>query len=85
MKDWKLTRMPAGTKDDQGRFPPGTIHYLANQQLETWSSKRKMGSQKKSRSVSLVRASGLARKEEENETEDGSLGPALMLLVLEWM
>ena len=57
-----LTRMPAGTKDDQGRFPPGTIHYLANQQLETWSSKRKMGSQEKSRSVSRSRASGLARK-----------------------
>lgn len=57
-----LTNTQAGKKDEQGRFSPGTIHYLANQQLEAWSLKRKAGTQEKTRSVSRPRTSGPARK-----------------------
>lgn len=36
-----LTGMEAGIKNEQGKFPEGTINYLANQQLEEWSIKQR--------------------------------------------
>ncbi len=49
-----LTGLTAGEKDEKGAFPPETVHYLANQQLEEWSLKRKMHIQEN--------AMGLTRK-----------------------
>ncbi|NLO21478.1 MAG: AAA family ATPase [Syntrophomonadaceae bacterium] len=57
-----LTHTEAGSKDEHGRFAPGTIHYLANQQLEAWSLKRKIGTKEKSRSISRPRTSWSAGK-----------------------
>ncbi len=42
-----LTGIPAGEKDVKGAFLPETVHYLADQQLEEWSLKRKMHIQEK--------------------------------------
>jgi predicted ATP-dependent protease len=35
-----LSNIPAGRADENGRFPPGSVHYLAARKLSQWSSKR---------------------------------------------
>ncbi|NLC07306.1 MAG: AAA family ATPase, partial [Syntrophomonadaceae bacterium] len=34
-----LTGVPAGTKRKDGKFPPGTVHYLVDKQLKAWARK----------------------------------------------
>lgn len=36
-----LTGLPAGEKDEQGRFPSGSVHYLVDKKLEQWSHRRR--------------------------------------------
>ncbi|MEN6351146.1 MAG: AAA family ATPase, partial [Syntrophomonas sp.] len=36
-----LCGIPAGKRDDGGRFPAGTIHYLVDSRLKDWSNRRK--------------------------------------------
>lgn len=38
-----LSGIPAGQRDDRGKFPPGTIHYLVDEQLCTWNRRNKKG------------------------------------------
>lgn len=38
-----LTGMPAGQRDDKGRFPPRTVHFLVDEQLSAWSRKGRRG------------------------------------------
>lgn len=35
-----LTGMPAGKKDKNGKYPPGTVHYLVDNKLRSWSRKQ---------------------------------------------
>ncbi len=34
-----LSGLPAGQRDEKGQYPPGTVHYLVDQQLCTWGRK----------------------------------------------
>ncbi|KUG02845.1 atp-dependent protease la type ii [hydrocarbon metagenome] len=47
-----LTGMQAGVKDERGVFPEGTVHFLANRQLEEWSLMKKKHIQEKSLAIS---------------------------------
>ncbi len=46
-----LTGKEAGSKDEQGEFPPGSVHFLADRQIHEWSIKRKAGTQEKGKST----------------------------------
>ncbi|MDD3895139.1 MAG: ATP-dependent protease, partial [Syntrophomonadaceae bacterium] len=39
-----LTGKEAGTRDDYGRFPADSIHYLVDQKLRQWNERRQNGS-----------------------------------------
>jgi len=36
-----LTGMPAGQRGQDGRFPPGTVHFLVDRKLEEWNKKNR--------------------------------------------
>lgn len=36
-----LTGMPAGSRDERGRFTPDGVHFLVNQKLNQWTERRK--------------------------------------------
>ena len=38
-----LSGIPAGKRDENGEFPPGTVHYLVDEQLRAWSRKGRRG------------------------------------------